>query len=148
MNLGFRRRYWISILVILVSLWGGWIVAAQENLSQPQIEQAAYAQSCGTCHIALPAEVLPSESWRVLLQDPNHYGQQIATPTGATLQLAWGYLKGNSRRLIEKEQVPYRLAESRFFKALHPGVEFPLPVRATTCIDCHVAAQSGDFVVP
>lgn len=147
MHLGFRHRYWIWISVILVSLWGGWIVAAQEKLSQSQLEQAAYAQSCGICHIALPAEVLPSESWRVLLQDPNHYGQQISNPTGASLQLAWSYLRGNSRRLIEKEQVPYRLAESRFFKALHPGVDFSLPVRATTCIDCHLGAQSGEFVV-
>ncbi len=115
-------------------------------LSPAQLQQQAYVESCGECHLALPAEVMPSETWRSLLQDPDHYGQQITLPVGTTLQLSWEYLRSGSRPLIETELVPFRLAESRYFQALHPQVEFPNPIRASSCIDCHPGANQGNFV--
>lgn len=140
-----RKRLVGLALVILIWTLGGW-VAAQGGLSQRQLEQAAYVRACGSCHIPLPAEVLPRDTWRRLVQDPNHYGQQISPLTGADLQLAWGYLSADARRLREFEPVPYRLRESRYFLAQHPDVPLPDPVRVTSCIDCHPRVNLGDFV--
>lgn len=123
----------------------GWWVAAQDGLAPMQAQQGAYVRACGSCHVALPAEVLPRETWRRLVQDPNHYGQQIRPLQGAELPLAWAYLAQDSRRLQEFEAVPYRLRESRYFAAQHPGVTLPDPVRVTSCIDCHPHVNLGDF---
>jgi cytochrome c553 len=136
---------WISFILLVLGL--AWGVAAQETTLTPeQVATNAYVQSCGTCHIALPAEVLPSESWRRLIQDPNHYGQQIELPPETVVQLMWSYLKDHARPLLERESIPYRLADSRYFKALHPQVSFPQPVRVTSCIDCHAKVELGDFI--
>lgn len=144
-----RRRIWVWLVVLLLTWGGGWQLAAQEeatsSLTQTQLEQGAYVRYCGTCHVALPASVLPTQSWQVLMQDPNHYGLQIDLPTGPTLQLAWNYLRDNSRPLLEREELPLRLAQSRLFNALHPRVEFPLTVTVDGCIDCHSGARQGDF---
>ncbi len=143
------RRIWIWVLVFLLSWAGGWQLAAQEesgpSLTQDQLEQGSYVRHCGTCHVALPASVMPTQSWQMLLQNPDHYGQQIPLPTGTTLQLAWEYLRDNSRPLLEREEMPIRLANSRPFRALHPDVEFPLTIQVNGCIDCHGGAEQGDF---
>ncbi len=140
-----QRRFWLFGLIVLLVGWMGSLTQAQQGLTQAQLEQAQYVRNCGTCHVALPAQVLPTETWRRLLQDPNHYGQQIQPLTGVALQLAWGYLRPNSRPLRQGEPVPYRLAESRYFRALHPQVDFPNPVRVSGCVDCHPKVDAGDF---
>ncbi|MEN9229742.1 MAG: hypothetical protein Q6L68_02450, partial [Thermostichus sp. DG02_5_bins_236] len=66
---GRRRRLWIwgMIAVLAGSLLAGWgqkpAAQAQQGLSQSQLEQAQYVRSCGSCHVALPAQVLPTETW-------------------------------------------------------------------------------------
>jgi hypothetical protein len=143
-----RRQFWlVSWIALLASLMGSLLagVQAQQDLTPTQLAQAQYVRSCGTCHVALPAQVLPTETWQRLLQDPNHYGQQIQPLTGVTFQLAWGYLRPNSRPLRQGEPVPYRLAESRYFRALHLQVDFPTPVRVSGCVDCHPKVEAGDF---
>ena len=139
------RKLWVGLAMVTLTWVLGWCVSAQEGLSQRQLEQAAYVRACGSCHVALPAEVLPRDTWRRLVQDPNHYGQQIEPLTGAALQLAWGYLGADSRLLNDFESVPYRLRESRYFTAQHPDVTLPDPVRVTSCIDCHPRVNLGDF---
>lgn len=140
-----KHRFWLSVLIVLISMGLAWMVSAQESLTQEQLQQAAYARHCGTCHLALPAEVMPSQTWERLLADPDHYGQRIQPPLGVDLQLAWSYLRPNSRPVQQGELVPFRLPDSRFFQALHPDVTFPYPPRVTTCIDCHPQAELGDF---
>lgn len=143
------RRLWIWVLVLALSWTGGWRLAAQEesspSLTQVQLEQGSYVRHCGTCHVALPASVLPTQTWQQLLLNPDHYGRTIELPTGAALQLAWEYLRNNSRPLLSQEQPPFRLADSRPFRALHPGVEFPLAIQVNSCTDCHSQAQQGNF---
>ncbi|MFS8868662.1 hypothetical protein [Synechococcus sp. H65.1] len=143
-----RRQFWlISWMALLAGLMGSLLtgVQAQQDLTPTQLQQAQYVRSCGTCHVALPAQVLPTESWQQLLQDPDHYGQQIQPLTGVAFQLAWGYLQPNSRPLRQGESVPYRLAESRYFRALHLQVDFPAPVRVSSCVECHPKVEAGDF---
>jgi hypothetical protein len=58
----------------------------------------------------------------------------------------WQYLQTFSRPVYGNEVVPYRLKNSRYFKALHPKVDLPENVRPQTCISCHPSANQFDFV--
>lgn len=104
-----------------------------------------YRNTCGTCHVALPPAVLPSPTWRELIQSPEHYGVTITPESGPNLVLLWAYLSEYSRVLPDAETVPYRLARSRYFRALHPRVDLPQPLRLDSCQTCHPRAPFYNF---
>ncbi|MGB7441233.1 MAG: cytochrome C [Coleofasciculaceae cyanobacterium] len=111
-----------------------------------QLGQELYLKNCGSCHIALPPQVMPSETWRQLLLDlDQHYGQKLESIFSPSLLMMWNYLRDFSRPLKEEEAIPYRVKESRYFKALHPRVDFPEPARLTTCVSCHSGASEYDY---
>jgi hypothetical protein len=46
---------------------------------------------------------------------------------------------------LQDEVTPYRLKDSRYFKALHPGVNLPRPVQIGSCVTCHPGAGEYNF---
>lgn len=114
-------------------------------LPQFTVGEALYRNTCGTCHVALPPAVLPSATWQELIQSPEHYGVTITPPSGPNLVLLWAYLSAYSRALPPEETVPYRLARSRYFRALHPRVELPPTLRLDSCQTCHPRAPFYNF---
>jgi Dihaem cytochrome c len=161
-----RRRTSARIFILLIglsSLFGWGITQIQSAVGQPPAAQIAtigtvdavpaslrlaqdtYLARCATCHIGIPPAVLPDLSWKAILQDSNHYGvtwEQLRNPD---LALVWKYLKTNSRSLNPDEQIPYRVARSRYFKILHPRVKFTETVTIGTCASCHVGASQFNF---
>lgn len=163
-----RLKKWRSLIVLLlvVPLWSitiGWGVGfaldrnqiaqvipststANPASSNYKLGRELYLENCSSCHLALPPEVLPTESWRQILQQPNqHYGQALQPLIGPSLLVMWDYIRTYSRPIIEKEPVPYRVSESRYFKALHPRVELPKPTRLGTCLSCHPGADQYNY---
>ncbi|NJN30730.1 MAG: cytochrome C [Synechococcales cyanobacterium RM1_1_8] len=111
-----------------------------------QLGQRLYLENCATCHIGVPPETLPSEAWRTLIQDSNHYGSEIQLPQGPSRALIWAYLRGFSRLKAEQEErVPYRLGRSRYFQAIHPNVALPSDLSLQSCASCHIAAAQFSF---
>jgi hypothetical protein len=110
-----------------------------------QLGQQLYLENCATCHVGLPPAVMPTRTWAELLPDASHYGVQITPLTDLSLQIVWQYISTYSRSLNPGEQTPYRLRQSRYFKALHPKVEFPEPVTISSCATCHPAAAQFDY---
>lgn len=111
-----------------------------------QLGAELYLQNCATCHIGLPPEVLPSETWRQLLLEPAmHYGETLPRIQKLQKQLIWQYLRAFSRPLKQGETIPFRMERSRFFNALHPDVRFSQSVRPNTCAVCHPGASNYDF---
>ncbi len=110
-----------------------------------QAAQNLYLKNCSTCHLALPPAVMPSETWRTLIQDTSHYGADLKPFDRFEIQGMWQYLRDFSRPQAIDEQTPYRLYESRFFKALHPRVKFAQRVNLESCISCHPGADKYDF---
>jgi Dihaem cytochrome c len=111
-----------------------------------RLGQELYLDSCKSCHLAIPPAVMPTQTWQALLQDPQHYGVTIDLPQGPEQRILWNYLRNTSRPVANKEErVPYRIAESRYFKALHPKVKFETKAKLTTCISCHPSAQDYNF---
>ena len=169
-----KRSPWVLILLLLVwsgLLGGGMAISLDFNsataqaqgltnqlTSQPltdgtvdppteryQLGQELYLQNCSRCHIALPPAVFPTETWRSLLQDRQHYGQQLEPLRSPDIVLVWNYLRTFSREQPTDEPIPYRARGSRYFKALHPKVALPEKVEMSSCIACHPGTNQFNF---
>lgn len=111
-----------------------------------RLGQELYLDSCKSCHLAIPPAVMPTQTWQALLQDSQHYGATIELPRGPERKILWNYLRNTSRPIANKEErIPYRVADSRYFKALHPKVKFETKAKLTTCITCHPSATDFNF---
>ncbi len=110
-----------------------------------KLGQEVYLQNCATCHIGIPPAVLPTETWRQLLQDSEHYGVDIKPITPPFLQAVWEYVRFTSRPQDAAEETPYRIYQSQYFKALHPRVKLPVRAGLTSCISCHPGGDKYDF---
>jgi hypothetical protein len=111
-----------------------------------QLGLEVYRDRCGSCHLAIPPQVFPMQTWQQLLQNPqDHYGTQITSLIRPELLIMWDYLSTFSRPLEEGEKTPYRFGSSRYFKILHPRVELPNPISQNACLSCHPAAREFNF---
>lgn len=111
---------------------------------QPGLE--SYLETCRSCHIALPPETLPTESWREILRKPDkHYGVSIPNFNRFTQLLIWDYVSTFSRPSPPNAPIPLYLEKSRYFKVLHPRVTLPSGMNSKTCVVCHPKALDFDF---
>lgn len=112
-----------------------------------QLAQELYIQNCSSCHIPIPAEVMPTDTWQEILERPGkHYGTSLPKLSSINARLIWNYLKTSSRPLLERELKPEFVTQSRYFKALHPKVDLPKPVTHQSCILCHPGAKQLDYL--
>ncbi|MFP4008822.1 MAG: cytochrome C [Spirulinaceae cyanobacterium] len=114
---------------------------------QYQLGQSLYLEHCGSCHIAIPPAVFPTETWRELLENrQQHYGVRLPRIIGPELITMWNYLQVYSRPLGDEEfGIPFRFEGSRYFQALHPDVDFANSTSVDSCITCHSAAAEFNF---
>lgn len=111
-----------------------------------QIGRKVYLENCSSCHVPIPPEVLPTETWRELLENPqNHYGADLPTIFSPAILLMWEYLRTFSRAASSEAVVPKIVEQSRYFHALHPRVELPKVVTHRSCIVCHPGAEQLDY---
>ena len=110
-----------------------------------KLGQDLYLQTCASCHAGLPPQIMPTETWRQLLQDSQHYGAPLQPLAGPNLQIVWQYIRTFSRPQSVEEDIPYRIYQSRYFKALHPKVKLPTRAGLTSCVSCHPGAGTYDF---
>jgi hypothetical protein len=111
-----------------------------------QIGQQTYLENCSSCHLPIPAGVLPTQTWKNILENPNyHYGVRLENMIGITQRLIWDYLSYASRPIPADAPVPLFSEQSTFFKALHPRVTLPKPTTHNTCVICHPNAARYDY---
>ncbi len=103
-----------------------------------------YIKQCATCHVALPAAVLPTRTWQTLVADPAHYGVFLAPISRFDQQLMLQYLQTYSR-FSQGDRVPFRLQDSPYFQALHPNVNLPQPLNLRSCAGCHLGAAEQNY---
>ena len=110
------------------------------------MEQELYLETCSSCHLPIPAEVLPTNTWEKILKNPtNHYGESLPKSSAVNIRLMWSYLKFNSRLLLPGEPIPRYVTNSRYFKALHPQIDLPQPATHQTCLVCHPQARELNY---
>ncbi len=111
-----------------------------------QLGYELYLNTCSTCHIPIPPQVFPTQTWQQIIQDEQHYGATLQPLDGPSLLLMWKYLQTYSRSIpLKDEAIPYRFNRSRYFKALHPRVELPQPVTVNSCVSCHPGASEFNY---
>jgi hypothetical protein len=108
------------LILFLLSILGGILLASllqqpaiaqspssDTLLNRYQIGEQTYLENCATCHIAIPPSILPSQTWKKILENPNsHYGIRLKPIVGITQRLIWDYLSYSSRPLRETTFVP------------------------------------------
>jgi Dihaem cytochrome c len=110
-----------------------------------QAAQQAYLKRCGSCHVALPPQVLPTETWQVLITDLQHYGTVLPKLAVDQQNLIVKYLQAFTYALNPDETTPFKVGRSRYFRVLHPQVELPKPVTLEGCVSCHPGAKQFDY---
>ncbi|MBD2079934.1 diheme cytochrome C [Leptolyngbya sp. FACHB-17] len=154
-----RRSPVILILILLIwSLILGWGLAQAVEKPQSaeigtvdvvsgnlQLAQQTYLQNCATCHIGIPPAAFPTQTWRELLRDSQHYGATLTPLVEPERSLVWTYLRTFSRQALEDERIPYRFGESKPFKLLHPKVEISRSISLSSCATCHPGTNQYNF---
>jgi hypothetical protein len=160
-----RSPFLLFIAIIVLTLvlgWGMELALGQpisteinynlENMVDPVPSRYTaglnlYLEKCSSCHIPIPPQVLPTDTWKRIMERPeNHYGRSLPPLIGSFQVLIWDYLRTFSRPLLINESPVAYIEESRYFKALHPNVEFPnKTITYQTCISCHPQAINFDY---
>ena len=117
------------------------------NRSTVEAGKELYVATCSGCHIPIPPEVLPTETWQELLENPQkHYGTSVPNVIRLSQVLMWDYLKTNSRPIFLRDSpVPYYIEQSQYFKILHPRVEFSEPITTQSCVLCHPGVKDFNY---
>ncbi len=104
-----------------------------------------YLNQCATCHVALPAAVLPTQTWQALITDSAHYGIFLPPIANFDQRLILNYLQAYSRPSRDRRTIAYRLSKSDYFQALHPQVSLPQPLTLNSCVGCHLRAAEHNY---
>lgn len=119
---------------------------------------------CGACHMAYPAQLLPKESWQLLLSNlDDHFGED-ASLDDATQKELLSYLTANASdsnqagkfrkftRGINMQQPPLRITELNYFEHKHDEINVRKMVTDnpdvgsfSQCQACHEKAEQGVF---
>jgi mono/diheme cytochrome c family protein len=112
----------------------------------------AYAQECAACHVAYPPGMLPSASWRRLLNDlPRHYATDASLDPATVDELAtWLSANAGTYKRVRETPPEDRISKSAWFIRKHDEVpaavwQRPAVKSAANCTACHTQAAQGDF---
>jgi len=130
----------------------------EERQFSSQKQNPIYLEECGSCHMAYPAQLLPSESWHKMMQGlEDHFGEN-AELDAATSREIENYLTQVSNASSYKKmfrnlgnQTPLRITELPYFVRKHDEI----PARfikgngkvnsMSQCNACHQNAERGQF---
>jgi hypothetical protein len=118
----------------------------------------AYADECGSCHMAYPAMLLPQQSWRKIMAGlEDHFGENAeldaTTRAGIEDYLVRESARQNYRKMFRNlgDAAPLRITELPYF--VHKHDEIPARFVAgnervqslSQCNTCHRDAERGRF---
>jgi hypothetical protein len=125
------------------------------------VDNAAYRETCGACHFAYPAGLLPAGSWRLLLAGTgDHFGNALDLAPAIRQEVAAYLETGAADRSGGEESdkllrglgrnLPLRVTELPGFRREHRKLAPEVAARPSigslaNCPACHRTAESGDF---
>jgi mono/diheme cytochrome c family protein len=121
---------------------------------------AVYKDSCGSCHMAYGAYLLPEASWSKILDSPDHFGTEVKLDAEAKRQVS-DYLLTNAAdrnggkigwKIMKHAQgyAPDRISTQPYIQRKHRSIAPDVFKRPSVgglqnCIACHSGAEQGDF---
>lgn len=118
-----------------------------------RLDNAAYRQECGSCHVAYPPALLATPSWRAVMGGlDRHFGTDASLEPAARADIL-AYLERNGgRRDTSADGKPLlRISGTRWFAKEHRReIAAGTPKRAdvktmANCGACHEGAGNGDY---
>ena len=127
------------------------------------INNPAYKEECGSCHLAYPSGLLPARSWEKVMHGlENHFGDNAELDT-ETQQSITSFLLTNSadksgyrhskkiNRSIKLNQTPIRITKTPYFIHEHDEIPSryvksnPKVGSFSQCDTCHAKAEQGSY---
>ncbi len=112
---------------------------------------AKWKAECGSCHVAYPAQLLPTSSWQRMMKGlDKHFGTDASVDTSTAAEIgAFLEKHAGSKRGIAGETT-MRVSETAWFEREHRKVDAAtwknIKVKsAANCAACHTAAEAGDY---
>ena len=125
-------------------------------------QDAIYSEECGSCHLAYPASLLPSESWHGIMDGlADHFGESAELDIQTSSHIS-NYLEQNAlsktkpsrlSRMLRNipENAPLRITELPYFIHEHDEIPKRMVVNNpevgsfSNCEKCHKDAVGGLF---
>jgi hypothetical protein len=119
-----------------------------------------YQSECGSCHLAYPPQLLPTESWgRMMGSLGDHFGENAELDEQTAQQIADFLVRtsrpvdGQYRRMLRnlEAQAPLRITELPYFRHEHDEIPSRLIQgndkvgSLSQCNACHRGAEKGWF---
>lgn len=123
---------------------------ADERTVQASSQANVWQQECAACHLAFPPYMLPSKSWKQLLQGLDRHFDTDASLSDKEIQSITGYLLKYSANDKYFDGVPLRITETSRFRQDHRDIE-PSVIRRESvkslanCKACHPGAERESF---
>jgi hypothetical protein len=133
------------------------------SLDVAPVDNAMYAEECGSCHFAYQPGLLPARSWQKMMAElDDHFGENAELDSSPQMALT-DYLMNNaaehssykrSRKIlssIASGETPLRITETRYFKRKHHELSRPMVQgnpkvgSFSACAACHVNADKGSY---
>jgi cytochrome b len=117
-----------------------------------------WQHECGSCHLAFHPSLLPARSWQAMLEQQDHFGEDLALDAGVAASLS-SYARAHSAEHAETaaawkiasrtpaESAPLRITETPYWKVRHADVTDAdwQRVKKIECAGCHLDAELGTF---
>lgn len=146
------------------SFWW-WLGNFSRQKEVQPVDNAAWKEECGSCHIAYQPGLLPGRSWEKLMEEKalaDHFGED-ASLDGDTLKELREYALANaadkswhkrSRKIAQataEGEAPLRIVEVRYIKRKHHEIPEKMvkgnkDVKSLSyCNACHTKAEEGIY---
>ncbi len=123
------------------------------------VQDEAWNDECGSCHLAYHPSLLPARSWsRMLAEQRSHFGEDLAL-NNETLQSLQAYAERNAAEAlaspvawkmattIAAEAAPLSISATPYWEERHASLDATTwkSVRRSECGKCHRDAEAGNF---
>ncbi len=118
-----------------------------------RLDNAAYRQECGSCHVPFPPRLLSAPSWQAVMGSLDiHFGDDASLEPAAQREIAaWLEANAGRRDTTAAGKPLLRISSTQWFrkehrreiaaeKTRHPDVK-----TFANCGACHAGAERGDY---
>ncbi len=160
----YKSHYMLFILtLVLISILitvSAFADHDEDDYMKP-VSNPVYKQSCGVCHFAYLSELLPSGSWKLILDNHGQYFGAETGVAGDNKQVILQYLSANSaeqsrakrsRKIMKsiRGNLPTRITDIPYIREKHDEVSSDTFRRKSigsfsNCNACHTTAEQGVF---
>ena len=145
--------------------YSDWLLSISRQKEFNPVKNDTYQEECGSCHFAYPPGLLPSQSWKKLLDAKaleNHFGENAELDADTLKEIRDFALENaadksyykRARKIAkatENGEAPLRITEIRYIKRKHHDIPEKMikgnkDVKSLSyCDRCHTEAKNAVF---